>query len=84
MGARLKTLNVLLQEGSLNGVISIEDNSWQNGILLLCPREKADDLLNQSEIHNQGVYLLFSVDSVFVGRLSDFESDFPLRTTGRK
>lgn len=83
MGARLKTLNVLLQEGCLNGVISIEENSWQNGVLLLCPRGKIDDLQNQSEIHNQGVYLLFSGDSVFVGRLSDFEADFPVHSTER-
>ena len=37
--ARAKTINLLLYEGSLKGVISIADSSWNSGELFSAPRE---------------------------------------------
>jgi len=35
--ARAKTINLLLNDGSLNGVISMEDSSWNKGELYSAP-----------------------------------------------
>lgn len=37
-GAKAKTINLLLYEGDLEGVISIEDSSWNSGELYSAPR----------------------------------------------
>jgi len=35
--AKAKTINLLLYEGNLNGVISIEDSSWNAGEMYSAP-----------------------------------------------
>ena len=37
--AKAKTINLLLYEGDLEGVISIEDSSWNSGELYSAPRD---------------------------------------------
>ena len=38
--AKAKTINLLLYEGDLEGVISIEDSSWNSGELYSAPRDR--------------------------------------------
>jgi len=71
MNAQAKTINLLLYDGNLNGVISIEDSSWNSGELYSAPRESVSDLLKTDACNKFGVYLLLSKDMVYVGQSSD-------------
>ncbi len=68
---KAKTINLLLYEGDLGGVISIEDSSWNSGELYSAPRDSVDELLNTDACKKYGVYLLLSEDMVYVGQASD-------------
>lgn len=69
--AKAKTINLLLYEGNLSGVISIEDSSWNSGELYSAPRDSVSDLLDTDACKKYGVYLLLSKDMVYVGQSSD-------------
>lgn len=69
--AKAKTINLLLEDGTLNGVISIEDSSWNSGELYSAPRDSVDDLISSDACNKFGVYLLISDDKVYVGQSSD-------------
>lgn len=69
--AKAKTINLLLHEGDLKGVISIEDSSWNSGELFSAPRDSIDELLETDACNKYGVYLLLSQDKVYVGQSSD-------------
>ena len=43
--AKAKSINLLLYEGDLNGVISIEDTSWNSGELYSAPRQSIGELI---------------------------------------
>lgn len=70
-GATAKTINLLLESGSLQGVISMQDSSWNSGELYSAPREFVDQLLATDACNKFGVYLLLSEDMVYVGQSSD-------------
>ncbi len=70
--AKAKTINLLLYEGNLDGVISIEDSSWNSGELYSTPRDSVSDLLETDACKKYGVYLLLSKDKVYIGQSSDF------------
>lgn len=42
--AKAKTINILLEEGNLKGVVSVQDSYWNSGELYSAPRESVDDL----------------------------------------
>lgn len=69
--AKAKTINLLLYEGTLKGVISMADSSWNSGELYSAPRESVDDLISSDACSKFGVYLLLSEDMVYVGQSSD-------------
>ncbi|MBR6658152.1 MAG: GIY-YIG nuclease family protein [Oscillospiraceae bacterium] len=69
--AKAKTINLLLNEGTLNGVINIEASSWNKGELYSAPRESVNDLIASDACAKYGVYLLLSEDKVYVGQASD-------------
>ena len=69
--AKAKTIKLLLNEGTLKGVISMADSSWNSGKFYSAPRESIDDLLKLKSIDHYGVYLLLSDDRVYVGQASD-------------
>ena len=68
MGSRLKVMRLLLQDGSLDGLLTVEDSVWNNGTLLSCPRENIGKLLEQEEVNRYGIYLLLSDKKVYVGQ----------------
>ena len=45
MGAQAKIINMLLYDGTLNGVLRIEDSSWNAGELFSAPRASMSELL---------------------------------------
>lgn len=69
--AKAKTINLLLYEGDLEGVISIEDSSWNSGELYSAPRDSVSELLETDACKKYGVYLLLSKSMVYVGQSSD-------------
>ena len=69
--AQAKTISLLLDDGSLKGVITIEDSSWNKGELYSAPRESVDNLISTDVCSKFGVYLLLSEDKVYVGQASD-------------
>ena len=68
---KAKTIILLLNVGSLNGVISMEDSSWNKGELYSAPRESVEALISTDACSRYGVYLLLSEDMVYVGQASD-------------
>lgn len=81
--AKAKTINLLLYEGDLGGVISIEDSSWNAGELYSAPRESVSDLLSTDACNKFGVYLLLSQDMVYVGQSSDLAKRITQHTVGK-
>lgn len=70
-GAKTKTINLLLHEGDLDGVISIEDTSWNAGEMYSAPRKLIDELLQTDACSRFGIYPLLSSNKVYVGQSSD-------------
>ena len=83
MNAQAKTINLLLYEGNLGGVISIEDSSWNSGELYSAPRASIDDLLETDACNKYGVYLLLSTDTVYVGQSSDLAKRITQHKVGK-
>ena len=83
MRAQAKTINLLLYDGSLQGVISIEDSSWNSGELYSAPRESVEDLLETDACSKYGVYLLLSSDKVYVGQSSDLARRLAQHLSGK-
>lgn len=84
MSSRLKVMNLLLEEGSLNGLLTVEDSSWNNGTLLSCPREKVvSDLIGKEETERCGIYLLLSRDKVYVGQATQLKKRITQHLLGK-
>lgn len=81
--AKAKTINLLLYEGHLDGVISIEDSSWNSGELYSTPRDSVSELLDTDACKKYGVYLLLSKDKVYVGQSSDLSKRITQHTIGK-
>ena len=78
-----KSINLLLYQGDLDGVISIEDTSWNSGELYSAPRESVLDLIDTGVCNKFGVYLLLSSNKVYVGQSSDLSKRIKQHTVGK-
>ncbi len=83
MSAQAKIINMLLYDGSLEGVIRIEDSNWNAGELFSSPRESVADLLKTGACNKYGVYLLLSADMVYVGQSSDLAKRLTQHMSGK-
>ena len=81
--AKAKTINLLLNDGTLKGVISMEDSSWNKGELYSAPRESVEDLISTDACSRYGVYLLLSEDMVYVGQASDLSKRIKQHIIGK-
>lgn len=81
--AKAKTINMLLNDGTLNGVISMENSSWHKGELYSAPRDSIDDLLSTDACSRYGVYLLLSEDMVYIGQASDLSKRIKQHIIGK-
>ncbi|MBO5632613.1 MAG: GIY-YIG nuclease family protein, partial [Aeriscardovia sp.] len=68
---KAKTVKLLLEDGTLRGVMSIVDSNWNPGEMYAAPRESIDSLISSDACNKFGVYLLLSVNRVYVGQSSD-------------
>ncbi len=83
MSAQAKTINLLLHDGSLQGVVCIEDSGWYSGEMYSAPRESMDELLKTDACSKYGVYLLLSRNRVYVGQSSDLARRLAQHVTGK-
>lgn len=81
--AKAKTINMLLNDGTLNGVISMENSSWHKGELYSAPRSSIDDLISTDACSRYGVYLLLSEDMVYIGQASDLSKRIKQHIIGK-
>lgn len=81
--AKAKTINMLLNDGTLNGVISMENSSWHKGELYSAPRDSVDDLISTDACTRYGVYLLLSEDMVYIGQASDLSKRIKQHIVGK-
>ena len=81
--AKAKTINLLLNEGTLKCVISMEDSSWNKGELYSAPRESVNELISTDACSRYGVYLLLSEDMVYVGQASDLSKRIKQHIIGK-
>lgn len=68
MSDKAKVINLLLSDGSLSGIMRVEDSSWYLGELYSAPRDKIDELVNNNACNKFGIYFLLSSDTVYVGQ----------------
>lgn len=73
MGARAKTIKMILYDGSLEGVTNISDSAWDSGKMFSAPRESIESLIQKADCKRYGVYLLLSEHQVYIGQASDLE-----------
>ncbi len=73
MATKTKTIKMLLYDGSLSGVMNINDSAWESGKMYSAPRESINDLISRADCKKYGVYLLLSDQQVYVGQASDLE-----------
>ncbi len=71
MIVQAKTIKLLLYDGTLQGVICIEDSNWNSGELYSAPKESISKLMETDACKKYGVYLLLSSDKVYVGQASN-------------
>lgn len=58
--AKAKTISLLLEDGTLKGVMCIEDSSWNSSELYSAPRESINELMSSDACKKFGVYLLLA------------------------
>ncbi len=73
MATKTKTIKMLLYDGSLSGVMNINDSAWESGKMYSAPRESINGLISRADCKKYGVYLLLSDQKVYVGQASDLE-----------
>jgi hypothetical protein len=61
--ARAKSINLLLYDGTLRGVVGIEDSAWR-GEMYSAPRDSMEELLSSGACDKYGVYLLLAHNRV--------------------
>lgn len=83
MRSRKKVLNLLLDDGTLEGLMIVEDSTWNLGILLSCPRNSIEKLLGLEELQRYGIYFLLSKDKVYVGQSSELKSRIEQHLLGK-
>lgn len=71
---RAKVINVVLENGTLDGVVQISNKSGDDVVIFSAPRKSVDNLLEIDESNNFGVYLLLSDNKVYVGQSTDLKS----------
>lgn len=78
-----KTIKLLLNDGSLKGLINIVDSVWFSGELYSAPRDQVDELVKSDACKRYGVYLLLSNDKVYIGQASDLSKRIQQHIIGK-
>ncbi|WP_225049377.1 GIY-YIG nuclease family protein [Lacticaseibacillus kribbianus] len=71
--ATAKIIELLLEDGTLDGLLTVQDSSW-NGTMFVSPRDSINQLFQKKETAYWGVYLLLSDDGVYIGQASELQT----------
>ena len=71
---RAKVINVVLESGTLDGVVQISNKTGDDVIIFSAPRKSIDELLELEQSRNFGVYLLLSDKKVYIGQSTDLKN----------
>ncbi len=82
--AKAKTIKLLLEDGTLNGVLTIEDTLWNTGEMYSAPRDAVDELLKLDVCDKYGIYMLLSEDMVYVGQAGDLSKRIKQHLAGKR
>lgn len=82
--AKAKTISLLLEDGTLKGVMCIEDSSWNSGELYSAPRESINELMSSEACKKFGVYFLLSEEMVYIGQSMDLATRIKQHLTGKE
>lgn len=82
MSTQAKSISLLLYDGTLQGVVSIEDSSWR-GEMYSAPRGSIDALLGYGACNKYGVYLLLAHNRVYIGQSSDLSKRLSQHMAGK-
>lgn len=82
--AKAKTIKLLLEDGTLNGVLTIEDTWWNTGEMYSAPRDAVAELLKLDVCDKYGIYMLLSEDMVYVGQAGDLSKRIKQHLAGKK
>lgn len=70
---RAKAINVVLEQGTIDGIIDISFKGDGNIMVFSAPRKNIEDLLEIEQTSFFGVYLLLSDKKVYVGQATDLK-----------
>ncbi len=80
---KAKTIKLLLEDGTLNGIITIEDTMWNTGEMYAAPKNSVDDLLKLDACSKFGIYMLLSDTTVYVGQAGDLSKRIKQHISGK-
>lgn len=66
-----KAIQIILKDGTLSGVMTVESAAWENGVIYSAPRNSINEFLSEVDCKKYGVYLLLSQRDIYVGQASD-------------
>lgn len=66
-----KAIQIILKDGTLSGVMTVESAAWENGVIYSAPRNSINEFLSEVDCKKYGVYLLLSKRDIYVGQASD-------------
>lgn len=82
--SRAKVINVVLENGTLDGVVQISNKTGDDVTIFSAPRKNIDKLLDIEESNNFGVYLLLSDKKVYVGQATDLKRRIKNHVSNKK
>ena len=71
--ASAKIIELLLEDGNLDGLLTVQDSSW-NGTMFVSPRDSIHQLFQKKETTFWGIYLLLSDAGVYIGQASELQT----------
>jgi len=78
-----KTIKMLLSDGTLSGLLYVDNSDWNNGAWVSAPRDSFFELMKTDEIERWGVYLLLSKNKVYVGQSIHIKSRLQNHNTNK-
>lgn len=82
MGKRAKVIKLLLDDGTLKGIINMAEDEWI-GDFYSAPRDNVKDILKDDICSRWGIYLLLSDSCVYVGQSKNLKQRIEQHLLGK-
>ncbi len=81
---REKSITLIIDENSVNGVIHVDDDTnWNAGQLFIIPRKSVKEWISNNGVSFYGVYILLSEDRIYVGQATNLSSRINTHLSGK-